>query len=169
MITQTNPGRELARGEGWRKLWSMVKDIKTAMMTSIDGGLLRSRPMVGHIEEGEGTIWFFTRASSHKADEIERDNQINLAYAEPDKQEYVSISGRARLVRDKARIDALWNPFVAAWFPQGKDDPDVALIRVEVEQAEYWDGSSSRMVQLWKVAQANLTGREPDMGENRKL
>jgi general stress protein 26 len=169
MAVTGRPGDEMARGESWQKLWSMVKDIRTAMMTTRDGPHLRSRPMSGHAETGEGRLWFFTKASAHKTDEIAAEDQVNIAYADPDDEDYVSISGRARLVRDQGKIEELWNPFVAAWFPEGKDDPDLALICVDVEQAEYWDGPSSRMVQLWQVAKANATGREPDMGENRKL
>jgi general stress protein 26 len=154
---------------GWDKLWGLVDDIKTCMMTSVDGAHLRSRPMRGHADQASRQLWFFTKASSHKADEIEQDREVNLAYSRPDKEEYVSLSGRAKLVRDRHRDEAMWNPFVAAWFPKGKDDPDLALVRVDVSQAEYWDSPASRMVQLYEVAKANISGREPDLGENRKL
>jgi general stress protein 26 len=160
---------ERSDAEAWDKLWSLVDDIQTGMMTSLDGSHLRSRPMRGHVDRATHQLWFFTKASSHKVEEIAKEHEVNLAYSHPDKEEYVSLSGRAVMIRDRARVEQLWNPFVAAWFPEGKGDPDVALIRVDVEQGEYWDSPSSRMVQLFKVAQANLTGREPDMGENRKV
>jgi general stress protein 26 len=160
---------ERSEGEAWGKLWGLVDDIKTCMMTSVDGAHLRSRPMRGHAEEDRRELWFFTKASSHKISEIEREHAVNLAYSNPEKEEYVSLSGTAQLVRDRDRVETYWSPFVSAWFPQGKSDPDLALIRVAVDQAEYWDAPSSTMVQLWKTAQANLTGKEPNMGENRRL
>lgn len=155
--------------EAQAKVWQMIKDIHIAMMTTIDDGTLRSRPMVSKPDRFDGTLWFFTWASSHKIDEVERNQQVNLSYALPDKQQYVSVSGTATLVRDKAKAKELWNPFVAAWFPKGLDDPDLALLRVDVEYAEYWDAPSSRMVRLYEYAKANAAGRTPDMGENRKV
>ena len=122
---------EHGQADAWAKLWSLVDDIKTGMMTSRDGQHLRSRPMRGHADRDSRELWFFT-----KSGEIESDHQVNLAYARPDKEEYVSLSGRASLVHDRERVDRLWSPYVAAWFPQGKGDPDLALIRVDVEQAE---------------------------------
>lgn len=169
MSAEAQPGETIQRGQAWEKLWSLVRDIHTCMMTTQDGEVLRSRPMAGHASANEGELWFFTKASSHKTDEIEDQHQVNLAFANPDKQEFVSISGRAGLVRDRQKIDELWNGYVSAWFPNGKDDPDVALIRVDVEEAEYWDGPASRMVQLWRLAAAKARSREPDMGENVKL
>lgn len=155
--------------ESWSKLWAMVKDIKTAMLTSLDGDVLRSRPMTGQADSGDGQIWFFTKLHSGKTHEIQEDGHVNLAYADTAEENYVSIAGRARITRDRAKIDQFWNPFVAAWFPGGKDDPEVAMICVQVDSAEYWDSPSSTMVRLYEIAKANVTGREPQMGENVKL
>jgi len=101
--------------------------------------------------------------------EIDRDHQVNLSYAQPDDNRYVSISGRANLVRDRSKIDELWSPFLKAWFPDGKDDPRVALLRVDVEQAEYWDAPSSTIIKLVGLARAIVTGKEYHPEENRKL
>ncbi len=169
MSVEHKPAEPMERTEAWKKLWALVEDIGTAMLTTVDDGQLRARPMQGHADHAEGELWFFTKASSHKTLEIRNDNSVNLAYADPQDDQYVSISGEAELVRDRDQIDRLWNPYAAAWFPEGKDDPDVALIRVHVEQAEYWDTPSNRMVQLWELARARASGTEPDMGENRKL
>ncbi|SNB52385.1 General stress protein 26 [Arboricoccus pini] len=162
-------GDTVARGQAWEKLWALVKDIRTGMMTTVDGQSLRSRPMTGHAAPKEGEIWFFTRSSSHKAGEIEASREVNVAYADPKLQSFVSVSGRARLVYDRVKVDELWNPFVSAWFPEGKDDPDLALLCIDVEQAEYWDGPASKMIQLWRLVEAKAGHHEPDMGENQKL
>jgi general stress protein 26 len=155
--------------EAWDKLWDLVGRIKTGMMSTVDDGMIRARPMRGYAEPAHRRLWFFTRASSHKTAEIEAEHNIGVAYADPDGEDYVSLSGTARLVHDRTRIREYWNPFVAAWFPEGRDDPDVALIRFDVGQGEWWDSTSSRMIQLYEVAKANLTGREPDLGENEKV
>ncbi len=79
----------------------------------------------------DGTLWFFTRASSHKVVEVAEDQRVNLSYAHPGKQDYVSVSGRASLVRDRAAIDEHWTESLRTWFPKGKDDPEIALLKVD--------------------------------------
>src|SRR5689334_16524918 len=128
-------------------LGEKIKGIRIAMLTTEDSdGKLRSRPMGTQDFEFDGDLWFFTGASSPKMSEVEHDQQVNLSYADPDDNRYVSVSGTAQLVRDRQKIDEYWKPFYKAWFPNGKDDPDLALLKVSVTKAEYWDASSSKMV-----------------------
>ena len=157
------------RSQAEAKLWSMIKDIKVAMMTSWDGEAMHSRPMHGIQEEYEGKLYFFTREESAKTAEISKYDKINLAYADIDHNTFVSIAGRSRLVHDQERMRRYWNPMVSAWFPKGLNDPDLALIEVEADSAQYWDSTSSNMRYLWEIASANLTGREPELGENTKV
>ena len=120
-----------------KKLAKLIKGIGVAMMTTRDDdGTLRARPMQTQNREFDGTLWFFTQAGSHKVDEINHEHQVNLSYAEPGDNRYDSGSGTATLVRDRAMIDELWTPVLKAWFPDGKDDPEVALLRVDVSKAE---------------------------------
>ena len=154
------------------KLWKMIKDIKVCMMTTMDAdGTLRSRPMINTQTKGDfdGVLWFFTRASAHKNLEIAEHKQINLAYSEPKDENYVSVSGRASMVKDKKKIEELWSEPMRTWFPKGTDDPDVALIRVAVEKGEYWDSPSSTMVHVYGYIKSTLTGEPPKPGENRKV
>ena len=147
------------RNEALAKLWSMIKDIKVAMMTSRDGHHLHSRPMHGYQKEFEGKLYFFTKHSSGKTEEIGRFDQINLAYADPDEQNYVSIAGKGRITTDRAKMKELWNPMASAWFPKGLDDPDLALIEVEAESAQYWDSTESTMMTV--SALTTRSGRHP--------
>ena len=158
-------------GENIKHLFKLLKDIKYSMLTTVDAdGSLRSRPMANcHAEEFTGELWFFTRASSHKVDEVQRSEKVNLSYAEPGKNSYVSISGTAQLVQDKQKAAELWSTVNKAWFPQGLEDPDLALLKVTVEKAEYWDNPASTMVQVVGMAKAMLTGEPEKMGENKKL
>lgn len=164
--------KHVSRDEALAKMRGLIKGIDFAMLTTVDptDGTLRSRPMSTNGDvEFDGDVWFFTYASSHKVDEIEAEPQVNVSYAEPAKQNYVSLSGRARLVRDPEKIRQLWKPELKAWFPKGPDEPDIALLKVSVEKAEYWDSPSGLVAHAAGLLKATLTGRTPDVGENEKL
>jgi general stress protein 26 len=152
------------------KLIELIKDINTAMLTTVQAdGTLRSRPMMHQKVEPDGTLWFFTQASSPKADEVRQDGHVNVSYAHPGNEKYVSVSGEATIVRDRAKAKELWSPLLKAWFPKGPDDPDLVLLRVRADRAEYWDVSSSTMVQLFGMVKALVTGKQYDPGENEKV
>ncbi|HEY0206838.1 MAG TPA: pyridoxamine 5'-phosphate oxidase family protein [Acetobacteraceae bacterium] len=155
--------------EATKKMWSMMKDIGFAMMTTEDGDSLRARPMVAAQKEFDGSLWFYTRASSHKVDEVQGDQRVGVTYANPSKQDYVSLSGKARLVRDKAAITEHWQEAMRTWFPKGIDDPDIALLRVDITAAEYWDAPNSTMVHAYGYVKAVVTGEPPHPGGNEKL
>lgn len=152
------------------KLKELVKDIRIAMLTTIEeDGTLRSRPMSTNEFEGDSTLWFFTEGNSAKIHEIDHERKVNISYQDTSKEIYVSVSGDARIVQDRAKIKQLWNPLLKAWFPKGEDDPNIALLRVEISQAEYWDTPGNKMVQLFGFAKAVLTGEQYEPGENKKL
>lgn len=151
------------------KLWSMMKGIQVAMLTTDDGSHLRARPMAASQHGFDGTLWFFTRASSHKVVEVGADQRVGITYADSGQQNYVSLSGTAALVMDKASIEAHWSAYVRTWFPQGISDPDIALLKVTIETAEYWDAPNSIMVHAYGYVKAVLTGESPRPGENVKV
>ncbi|HYH18926.1 MAG TPA: pyridoxamine 5'-phosphate oxidase family protein [Azospirillum sp.] len=153
-------------------LWRMIKDMRITMMTTLDdNGHLHARPMgtLPHAGFDDATLWFFTDANSGKAAEIERHWRVNLAYADPDAQNYISVSGVAEIVRDRGKVHDLWRDIMTTWFPKGPDDPNIALIKVTVDSAEYWDSPSSTMVWAYGYAKAKLTGERPDPGENARV
>jgi general stress protein 26 len=152
-----------------RKISDLIKGIKVAMLTSEDGGHLRSRPMVAAQKEFAGELLFFTRASAAKVEEVQADARVNVSYADADSQTYVSLSGTASVVRDPALIDAHWTEAMRTWFPKGRHDPDIAILNVAVEKAEYWDAPSSAMLYLYGYAKAVITGEPPHPGGNAKL
>jgi general stress protein 26 len=157
--------------EDSQHLFEMIREIKFAMLTTTDlDGSLRSRPMANRqADEFTGELWFFTHASSHMVQEFERAPQVNISFADPDNQNYVSISGTAELVRDPAKIEELWTPALKTWFRDGVDDPDIGLIKVTVTKAEFWDSPSSKMVRAYVFAKAALTGDYSGIGEDKKL
>ena len=160
---------EDTRQESIKQVNDLIKEVQIAMLTTIDGGVLRSRPMQTQEAEFDGDLWFFTSTDTHKTDEIEKDNRVNVAYALPSDNTYVSVSGTASLVNDKEKIEELWNPILKAWFPKGLDDPTLILLKVSVEQAEYWDSASSTVVQVVGFVKALVTGERADGGDHGRV
>jgi general stress protein 26 len=160
---------EDTRHESIAKLKGFIEDIDFAMLTTINGGQLRSRPMSTQKFEFDGDLWFFTSDQTHKVDEIEKDNRVNVAYSKPEDNVYLSVSGRAQLVKDKEKIEELWNPILKAWFPEGLDDPTLSLLKISVEEAEYWDSPNSKIVQLVGFVKALVTGTPADGGDHGKI
>ena len=154
-----------------KKLRDLIKDIRFAMLTTLEeDGTLKSRPMATQEVEFDGDIWFFTYGGAPKVDEIVSNQHVNVSYSEPKDQKYVSVSGTAQLVRDRQKIEELWNPLFKAWFPKGLDEPDLALLKVSVDKAEYWDSPSSKVVRLVGFAKALITGEQiGNPGDNQKI
>jgi general stress protein 26 len=159
------------REDDIQKLRELVKDIDFCMLTTTDeAGDLHSRPMSSNGEiDTDGDIWFFTNASSHKVSEIARLPKVNVSFADTENQRYVSVSGTGQLVRDQQKIEELWKPEFKIWFPKGTDDPDIALLKVSLEKAEYWDSPSSTIGYALSFVSSLVTGKQPDMGENKKI
>jgi general stress protein 26 len=132
-----------------RKVALMTRGIKVAMLTTTaPDGTLHSRPMATQQADFDGVLWFLTKSHCVKVDEIHHDAEVNVSYASPEDNRYVSISGTASLVRDPDKIRELWNDSYAPWFSQGVDDPEIALLRVEVHTVAYWDMLTGGMVTL---------------------
>jgi general stress protein 26 len=151
-------------------LHELIKDIRIAMMTTVDeDGTLRSRPMDTAKVEADSELWFFTYDPSGKTEEVRQDQQVNLSYIDHGKNRYVSVSGRAMISHDKGRMKEYWNPINKVWFPQGLDTPNLALLRVTAEKAEYWDAPSGKLVALVNLVKAAATGNHDDVFRNEKI
>ena len=155
------------------KLWDMIKDIRFGMLTVRGAdGRLYSRPMTtqnGEADHG-GVIWFFMSRSGQPVADLTAAPDVNVAYADPDSDKYVSVSGAARLVEDPVKKKELWSPAAGAWFPGGAEDPDLALVAILVAEADYWDVKANKAVQIFKLAKAAITGEPPaDLAEHRRI
>ena len=159
------------REEDLQKLRDIVKDIDFCMLTTIDeNGDLHSRPMSANGEiDQNGDIWFFTGVTSQKVNEIRRAPKVNVSFADPKNQKYVSITGVPELVLDREKIEELWKPEFKMWFPGGKEDPEIALLRITLEKAEYWDSPSSTVAYALSFVKTLVTGKQPDFGENKTI
>lgn len=157
--------------EAVAKIVALIKDIEFGMLTTTDAeGRLHSRPMSTNKQvEFDGDVWFFTYASTPKVYEIENKPYVNVAFSNPRSQTYVSLSGRAELVRDRAKLEELWKPELKAWFPRGLDEPDIALLKINTDQGEYWDAPSSIVAHAISLVKAVTTGSPASPGKNEKV
>ncbi|WP_432379865.1 pyridoxamine 5'-phosphate oxidase family protein [Duganella sp. P38] len=139
-----------------------VKHVRFGMFTTIDDDHgLTSRPLTVQQIDGEGNMWFFTSDEADFTHALASHPDVNVSFSNPHEHLYLSVTGQAYLVRDRAKARELWNPLVRAWYPRGLDEPHLALIRVRIQTAEYWDASTSKMKQLVQLARTAVTGRAP--------
>lgn len=167
MTAETNGTHDAQARE---KLWALIKDIRFSMFTVRHAnGHLHSRPMTTQnaaVDE-DSSLWFFMSRASEPVADLARDPNVNVAYADVGADSYVSVSGRAAVVEDLEKKRQLWTKMAQAWFPGGAEDADLALVQVKITHADYWDVKSNKLVQLFKMAQAAVTGKPPaGLGEH---
>ena len=137
------------RSDDTRRLRRLIKGVRVAMLTTVaQDGSLRSRPMQPVQRRFEGELWFVTSTGSHAALEVREHERVHVTFVDPDDDLYVAINGSGSLVTDRDKVRELWRPSLKAWFPRGKKDPSLGLLRVSVESAEYWDRKEARQVRL---------------------
>lgn len=149
-------------------LRTKIENIKVAMLTSrAEDNNLHSRPMyLAHLDDN-GCMWFFTNEHTSKTEEAFIHPQVNLSFTDSENHVYVSVAGDASLHHDPEQIKILWNPMVRAWIPKGIEDPELALLCVNIRQVEYWDAPAGKMAQMLQAVKNAITGEE--VGEHRKL
>jgi general stress protein 26 len=163
-IFTNETAQNMTREQMVAKVAELIKDINIAMMTTeAEDGLLHSRPMATQKTEFDGTLWFFTGLRTGKISEIDWNPEVNLSYSDGGANKFVSVSGTAEIVDDRAKKEELWSDIYKAWFPQGLDDPDLCLLRVDVTFAEYWDVPSGKMVQVFGFLKAIASGERLKM------
>lgn len=156
---QTSPERS--------QLCQLIKHLQFAMLTTTDDDdQLVSRPMAPLEMANDGSIWFFSDLKSAKVKQL---RALNLAFTDADRGTYVSISGHGQIIKDRAAIKRLWTPAAKPWFPDGPDSPNLCLIKILPEMAEYWDAPDSKMVRMFAMAASIVTGKPVGMGEHDVL
>ncbi len=153
------------------KLIEMVKDARICMLITNEKNSenVSGRPMSISKIDADGNMWFFSKASSYKVDEIEESKKVSIAITNESSNNYLMIHGTATLVYDKSKMKELWSPVMKAWFPLGLDDSDMTLIKVTPNEVNYWESSSSKMVVLFNLLKAIVTGKEYAEGEHGKI
>lgn len=152
------------------KLRELIGDHAVAMFTTVaPDGALYTRPMVTQQLDDDGDFWFFSKIDDPKSSELQSNPNVNVGYVEAVSGCYVSVTGTAYTIQDREKAEELWSPAVKAWFPEGLEDPSLALIRVKVHTAEYWEKKSNFAVRAIEFAKAVVTGEIPDVAENKIL
>lgn len=149
------------------QFWSDLKTFEMCMLVTRDAGFLRSRPMKAYFSDDDGTVRFVTSIDAHKVEEIAALPMANMVFARPEDNNWVSVSGPARISVDRADIDRLWSDDGSPWMPARKDE--AAVLIVEPDIAEYWTYPESQLRAKWELLKGELTGAAPDLGENRKI
>ncbi len=142
------------------KVVEIMRGDRFCMLTAVgDQGRLHAHPMTPQEITDEGDVWFFIDSSSQQAANVTAEKRVNLAFS--DGSTWLSVAGHATLEHDPAKVEELWNPWVEAWFPDGKDSPNLALLLVEADSAEYWDTPGGRIASALAFAKSKLTGDRP--------
>jgi general stress protein 26 len=149
------------------RVWRLMEKIAFCMFSSWTGEKLRSRPMGAFVRPQEGVVYFLSDARAHTDEEIRKFPQVCLAFADTSGQKYVSVSGTTQVSNDRRKIKELWSLPAKVWW-DGPDDPNIRLVTVRPEEAEFWD-SPGTVGSSIKMAAAVVTGTHPDPGEHRKV
>jgi general stress protein 26 len=149
------------------RVWDLMEKIPVCMLASWDGHELTSRPMAAFVRRRNNAVYFLTDARHHKDDDIRKYPKVCLAFADPGSERFVSLSGQAEVSADRGVIRDLWSTPAKAWW-DSPDDPNIRMLKVTPEDAQYWEGPG-KAVSAVKMAIAAATGKRPDMGENKKV
>ena len=154
-----------------KTLWHLIKDMRFAMFCHRHAdGQLHSHPLTTQNRSlDEGKLYFFVSKATELGQRVQADGNVCVSYGDPAKDTWVSITGTATVSEDRKLKEKLFNPMVKSWFPGGLDDPNLELVQVDVQHAEYWDIHESKMTQLLKMATAAVTGNPPHMGDHKEL
>lgn len=141
------------------KLKELAEDIGVCLFsTELTSLPITTRPMALREVDNHGNLWFLSSRSSNKNFEIKHDNRVQLFFAKNSDNHFLSVYGTATIYRDQSKIEEIWTPIAEAWFEEGKKDPDVTVIKVKPEDAYYWDTKDGKVISLFKIAVAVVTG-----------
>lgn len=162
--------KNLQSNEAIDKLKHLVLEVNTCMLIS-SGKTARqnTRPMAVVDIDLQGNLWFFANKNSNKVKDIEEDSHVQLVFAHPAKSVFIDIHGRASVETNPGYIDEKWTPLVKAWFPEGKDDPAICLIKVKADEAHYWSVEGSKVGAMVKIALSAVTGKKLEEGVHGEL
>ncbi|GAA1359622.1 pyridoxamine 5'-phosphate oxidase family protein [Arthrobacter rhombi] len=150
------------------RLATLLREADTAMLTTVStDGKLISRPMTTQDTDFLGDLWFVFSKESPQASQIQKAAEVNVAFET--KNTWVSISGSGHIVEDRIKLEEHWTSAMDAWFPHGIDSPEVALLRVEVESAQYWETKAGPLTAVIEKIKARGSDEQPDIGQSQKV
>jgi general stress protein 26 len=154
---------KVSESEALKAFWDQLDDGSTVML-GLDAADQHTQPMTAFPEREAGLIWFFTRDDTDIARETATDIEARLILMSKDRKVFADVRGMLMLAHDKDRIDRYWNPMVAAWYPEGKDDPHLTLLRFVPDEGQVWVSEKGLVRLGFQIAKANLTKTKPNVG-----
>ena len=151
------------------RLWKEMEDARMGMLGVRSGRPRHFAPMTPFRDAGTRRIWFVTRKDNEIAQAAGSPAEALFIVCARDGKFQASIAGELTQDFDRERLDRLWNPVVAAWYPNGKDDPNLTMMRFDCTDAEVWHGEAGLLRFAFEIAKGNLTGAMPDVGEKTEL
>ena len=162
--------KNLGSEDALSKLKELAEDIRVCMFcTELSNVPFSTRPMGLQEVDDQGNLWFLSSADSNKNFEIKANEKVQLIFAKVADSHFLSVYGEATIYKDRSKIEEMWTPMAKAWFKDGKDDPNVTVIRVNPVTAYYWDTKNGKMITLLKIAISAATGLRMDGGQEGKL
>lgn len=162
--------KDLRSQEAQNKLKELAESIRICMFATTDTTDDKyGRPMSTMQVDDDGAIWFFTKDNSKVSDDARKNEQVTLYYSHPGKNSYLTVQGSVELVKDRKKMEELYTPIIKGWFPEGLDDPNIVLLKVTPQQAHYWDADAAKLVVLFSMIQAAVTGKPSDLGKSGDL
>lgn len=145
-----------------RRLWDEIEKDQIGMLGVVGGAAHHLQPMTAFVEPAAKRLWFFTRNDTDLVEEIGAGHKAMFVFQQRDLR--ACVGGRLTVTQDRDRMDRYWNAVVAAWYPKGKDDPHLTLLRLDCDDAQVWISQAGPMRFAWEIAKANATGHAPDLG-----
>ncbi|MCH1641396.1 pyridoxamine 5'-phosphate oxidase family protein [Paenibacillus timonensis] len=155
---------QAAHREAVETVRKLIKGIEIAMLTTVTQEGLVSRPMKTQEVEFDGDLWFLTKEETDKYTQLKQHPNVNVSYVG---DSYVSVRGTAEVVNDRGKIEQFWNPAYAKFLHTTSDDPNLILIKVKAEAAEYWE--TGNLVKMIKRMFSQLTGKETEAELNKTV
>ena len=152
----------LSREDAIEKIRHIAKDQIAMLLTHKAPWKAVARPMATMGIDDDGAFWFMCKKNTPQAEELAAHGHAHLTYSVHSKSEYLALEGDATVLRDQKKIDELWTPIAKTWFHEGKDDPNLLLIKVTPKIGHYWDTKHGKVVQLLGMVVGAVTGKETD-------
>lgn len=155
----------MAEDNNPERVWDLIEKIRFCMLATSDGKDIRSRPMTAHAQRDENALYFLLDLKDHK--NLKAFANSCLAFADPGKMDFVSVTGAGEISNDRARIEELWSsPYKAFW--DGPQDPDIRVLKITPKDAQYWDGAG-KLVTYTRMLAATVSDAKPDLGDHGKV
>lgn len=161
----------LHKKEAIAKLQELINKIDIGMLCTYSGNdsYIHAVPMSRQEVDDNGNIWYLFSAESETYKNLKNNNKVSVLFSHVGDYNFLCIDGIAEISKDKERIEKYWNKFVEAWFEKGKEDPNIRILKVKVEDAHYWDNKTSKLVTIIKVAASAISGQKLDIGREGEL